>query len=79
MREKEPFDLDVWLKDKTRKVVDEEGRTVEIIAIPLPTHFWTFVPEGVDPATCCTYHARKEGSRNAPVLCGGPSRTLFFV
>ncbi len=73
------FDLDVWLKDKSQKVVDEEGVPVEILAIPLAPEFWRFVPEGVDPATCCTYHARKQGSNNAPVLCGGQSKTLFFA
>ena len=76
---REPFDLDIWVKDKTRKVVDEEGRPVEIIAVPISVEFWGRIPKGVDPATCVTYHARKEGSRNAPVLCGGPSKTLFFA
>ena len=73
-----PFDLDIWLKDKSRKVVDTDGRPVEILAISLAPQFWPLVPKGVDPATCVTYHARREGSNSAPVLTGGPSRQFFF-
>ena len=75
----QPFDLDIWIKDKTRKVVDTDGKPVQIIAIPIAPQFWPLVPKDVDPATCVTYHARREGSNNAPVLCGGPSKTLFFA
>lgn len=73
------FDLDLWLQDKTQKVVDEEGTPVEILAIPIPVQFWPMLPKDVDPATCCTYHARRQGSENAPVLTRGPQRTLYFV
>lgn len=76
---REPFDLDIWVKDQTRKVVDEDGRPVEIFKIQLPVHLWPFVPKDVDPRTCYTWHCRKEGSRNTPVLCGGPSKTMFFA
>lgn len=72
------FDLDIWLKDKSRKVVDEEGKPVEILAMPIAEQFWHFVPKGVDPSTCVTYHARRQGSENAPVLTGGPQASLFF-
>lgn len=73
------FDLDLWLKDKSQKVVDEEGNPVEILALPLPAQFWPMLPKDVDPATCCTYHARKNGSNNAPVLARGPQASLFFA
>lgn len=73
------FDLDLWLKDKSQKVVDEEGTPVEILALPLPAQFWPMLPKDVDPTTCCTYHARKNGNNNAPVLARGPQASLFFA
>lgn len=73
------FDLDLWLKDKSQKVVDEEGKPVEIFKIGLAPQFWQYVPDGVDPKECYTWHCRKQGSNAAPVLCGGPMRTLFFA
>lgn len=73
------FDLDEWLKDKNRKVVDAEGRPVEILAIPIAAQFYKFVPKGVDPTTCVTYHSHLEGSDSYPVLCRGQYKTLFFA
>ena len=74
-----PFDLDIWIKDKTRKVIDTDGNPVQIIAIPIAPQFWPLVPKGIDPTTCVTYHAKREGSDKAPVLCGGPSKQFFFA
>lgn len=73
------FDLDIWLKDKSQKVVDEEGKPVEILAIPIPAQFLPMLPKDVDPATCVTYHFRKQGSNNTPVLTRGPKVSLFFA
>ena len=75
----EPFDIDVWVKDNSRKVVDTDGKPVQIIAIPISEQFWHLVPDGIDPSTCVTFHARREGSKSAPVLCGGPSKQFFFA
>jgi hypothetical protein len=74
-----PFDLNIWLKDKSRRVVTADGRNVKVFPIGLAPEFYPFVPKGIDPTTCCTYHAQIEGERNAPVLCGGPSKILFFA
>jgi len=32
---REPFDLDIWLKDKSREIIDTDGKPVQIIAIPI--------------------------------------------
>ena len=74
-----PFDLDEWLKDKNRKVVDTDGEPIEIVAIPVAAQFYKFVPKEVDPTTCVTYHSHKKGSNCYPVLCRGPYKTLFFA
>ena len=77
MSTRERFILTEWVKDKSRKVVDAEGKPVEIFAQPLDPAFWGRLPEGVDPRECFIYFARREGSRNASVLCDTPAG-LFF-
>ena len=74
-----PFDLDEWLKDKSRKVVDAEGNPVEILAIPIAAQFYEFVPMGIDPTACVTYHLHYPGSKNFPVLGSGVHNNLFII
>ena len=37
------FDLDLWLKDKSQKVVDEEGTPVEIFEHPQSDRLQSFL------------------------------------
>ena len=74
-----PFDLSEWVKDKTRKVVDDKGAEVEIVAIPIAEQFYSFVPKGVDPTTCVTYHLHRPGTECYPVLGSGVHKNLFIV
>lgn len=74
-----PFDLSEWVKDKTRKVVDENGTEVEIVPIQIAPQFYPFLPKDVDPTTCCTYHLHRPGSDAYPVLGAGVHHNLFIV
>lgn len=74
-----PFSIDEWKNDETRRVIDNNGETVEIVRCGLSPQFFSFLPEGVDPTTCYTYHLHRNGSKHYPVLGAGIHENLFIV
>ena len=76
---KTPFSIHEYVKDKTRKVVDENGEEVEIVFVQLSPEFYPFLPKDVDPTTCGTYHLHKKGSNAYPVIGSGTFQNLFII
>lgn len=74
-----PFSTDEWRKDETRQVIDDNGETVEIVRCGLAPQFFPFVPKGVNPTECYTYHLHRKGSDAYPVLGAGRHEHLFIV
>lgn len=72
------FSIERWHKNETAKVVDENGRPVQIVKIPLGVQWWQYVPANVNPAGCYTIHAIREGSKVPAVLCEGEYPNLFI-
>ena len=73
-----PFILSEWVKNKDLKVIDNKGVSVQVTPMQLPEGFWPLLPKDIDPMTCVTYHAIREGINAAPVICENPGN-LFFV
>lgn len=74
-----PFSLDEYLKDNTRAVIDADGNPYEIVPIQISPQFYSFVPKGIDPTTCVTYHLHRIGSNAYPVIGAGAHLNLFIV
>lgn len=74
---RKPFLLSEWVKDKTQKVVNSDGREVKIVSAPPPPQFYEFCPENIDPGACVIYMAITEGCKVPSVICECPS-CLFF-